>query len=1426
MANGEDDEDLLDDTLDDGAEQRKADRQQRKQRRQNTKETVKRADEIIGKAVGESEGFLSKFLTQIKAKLAPMLGTAATIALIIFVAIGLIAFILSIPNFMRDKFNEIIGNVDSAVKTALYGNNYQLEGEVINKEKRKELLNYISSDLGFDVVGFGFVPFAVYDDNNSENIGKQKIIDYDSKLGYIDSAERKNDEKSSNPDADLMYYYLMANERAYTINSGGLLGDGLIAHVFGTENAWQGMINIDKNAFDKINDYLENKDIEIFVDRDQKLLVVKNHQYDGIFAGIPILRGLQQQIDNFTFSMDGWTGRYGMPLEFSLALHVSTMSSGLVKEMITNPDLQAQVNLGLQSVKCDVDFKFYIDMDGTLRELTYRATERNGGVKHVYDKIVKNERVDYSELNVENILYAKKMFSDKYTFYLDGFPYNSGIHVEAMEALLSDRYIAVSLKPGDSTASGYKYEIEELIDVTLNPGSYGLYSGAYVCMYNGDLSPDTSTGKLAFIDRPIDESARELGYSEYSFISEDDAAAFYWYKNYRQDPNGRMEENPDYYNPSYLVIPKGGRQEENGQGVICVSALGMSDANNLTSFAHKDENNKVYLAYRSMFEEFDWFLMCARHTKDIQGLIYADGQDIYDNLIYDPDSVLFYTNKFDELVDEESQWYNNQGHLELLKSYMQHDLDIIMQNLDSEPEAKQRFDSLMEEYGINLDTLQVAANQFEATGALSVKELIYTQPYIKRVIKHWFKDVIFEDEDLDYISYEVNSDPFELDYRPEGDDPRIDGVDIRVLLTPQNEGEGIYVQKEQPYVVKGDLVLKDGLAQDVDVSNIDVDDGYHYGDGYRATKKLFTKGFYYTFDGSQATSKSVFWQQQIENMPAGSQLFVTVVNGRIYNVTGSEHIELDKTAEELEAINSTNPFPSMSGITYAGTIEPRFDDNGNLLRGGGYKFYLTVDSQMKYISPTEEGVSYSQVQERVKHINEVWDAIGVSCHRQHVSFDNETSTGEVMANTGLAILKNCETRDAEYIYRDLKEMLIDLGYYTEAEFDALDVKLKWFIPRYNPKQWPQNSAEDFKFASVLRPADPNATEENEENQGPNFTLKATTDKGFREGLPVVAPGACIVKDVSGDTIVIEFDGVAQPSISSMHKYKMTITGIVPTVAKGAVLAEGEQIAETSTKEITVFLQNDLGRPLSNVSDYMSPKITDVPELAYFYFLPFESGGKPGTVGGRNGNEVAVGLVQWTVLPGMNNISPLCQYLYEEDPSLCAPLQTFISWSDQDIINDYFSGNSQLVKAFAEVQEADIEAFRTLQLQYALEEKKRITSNLGCEWIMEMSPATVGTFFSLINWGPYMGWQNVIDPGMSDEEIIWNLLAYACTKNSTAGSLNSRWTTQYVLALDLLYDSTPKDFDLEKFVFGEMTWATYSNGAHMDAIEKDRGLYGK
>ena len=299
----------------------------------------------------------------------------------------------------------------------------------------------------------------------------------------------------------------------------------------------------------------------------------------------------------------------------------------------------------------------------------------------------------------------------------------------------------------------------------------------------------------------------------------------------------------------------------------------------------------------------------------------------------------------------------------------------------------------------------------------------------------------------------------------------------------------------------------------------------------------------------------------------------------------------------------------------------------------------------------------------------------------------------------------------------------------------------------------------------------------------------------------------------------------------MDGYRMTIQGSKPTVSVDKELEEGDKIGETTKAKIAVLLKNDIGRVLSNVDDYMSPQRKEVEELAYFYFLPYESGGDPGKVSAISADEMAAGLCMWTTMRingGLNNIPGLCQYLYTADPSLCGSLQAFTSWTIEDFLSDYWGSpdHGQLKKAFEEIAEEDFEGFAMLQLEYALEEKKAILESQGCSWLLEKSPVTVGTYFSLINWGPAMGWEKQINPNMTDEEIIWSLLAYACTKTSTVGSLNTRWTSQYVLAMDILHGQTPEDFKLEEYVFGKQIYSQYGNGKNMNSIENDRKIYGK
>lgn len=58
------------------------------------------------------------------------------------------------------------------------------------------------------------------------------------------------------------------------------------------------------------------------------------------------------------------------------------------------------------------------------------------------------------------------------------------------------------------------------------------------------------------------------------------------------------------------------------------------------------------------------------------------------------------------------------------------------------------------------------------------------------------------------------------------------------------------------------------------------------------------------------------------------------------------------------------------------------------------------------------------------------------------------------------MLEQTETLDAQYIYRDLKELVIELGYFERDDFNEIEKQvLEWPIPDYIPGEWPDRKIE-------------------------------------------------------------------------------------------------------------------------------------------------------------------------------------------------------------------------------------------------------------------------------------------------------------------------------------------------------------------------------
>lgn len=341
--------------------------------------------------------------------------------------------------------------------------------------------------------------------------------------------------------------------------------------------------------------------------------------------------------------------------------------------------------------------------------------------------------------------------------------------------------------------------------------------------------------------------------------------------------------------------------------------------------------------------------------------------------------------------------------------------------------------------------------------------------------------------------------------------------------------------------------------------------------------------------------------------------------------------------------------------------------------------------------------------------------------------------------------------------------------------------------------------------------------------GVNFNKKLA---GFEADLEVIAPEQCIVTNIergeTSDSITIKF--ISDNKVKDMT---MKIEGIKlkdDIDVTENLIDKGTVIGYTTEEDIKLLMRDGKKAIINNIEDYMKlPKKKagnlNGSEYDFFYFTYYESGkwctegNGPASVGAcQPGIEHGVGICQWTTMTnGLSNIQKVCGKLAELDSNLCGNLAKYADMDCATLINKYGMQptfeDSYLKRDFQHIADRDRDRFLELQMQIAIEEKYETFDDLGLSWIKERPPVVQGTLGSLVNWGPYMGWEDAINESMSDEEIIINLLKYACTKSSTVGSLNTRWNPQAKAALDILHGQLDSYKLLEEEGFG----TEYSTG---------------
>ena len=297
------------------------------------------------------------------AAMSTVLMYVALAIIILFVIIGLIMFFVTMPGMVMEKLKALFEEAGKFIAAYFGADTTQM----IKNEEVYETLDYLEQ-MGWELKSEGFLTGYMESESDApEGTDTSNGVNVDEKVGVL----RDDDDKIIAAKADFVFTYMVSDNYVYTIKNGNLAtqskGDnwfvsflkGVGTAIYKAYNAVYGpvfdFLGINEAAGDTWGSgllafYYDNgvgikgtymnteslwnwDDFEIDVPA-KKLLIKRNELFNNNNA--------------MEFSLDGWTGRYGMPLEFLLSVHKATMMPDLAYDMATT--FNTNVNIYLHDV--------------------------------------------------------------------------------------------------------------------------------------------------------------------------------------------------------------------------------------------------------------------------------------------------------------------------------------------------------------------------------------------------------------------------------------------------------------------------------------------------------------------------------------------------------------------------------------------------------------------------------------------------------------------------------------------------------------------------------------------------------------------------------------------------------------------------------------------------------------------------------------------------------------------------------------------------------------------------------------------------------------------------------------------------------------------------------------------------------------------
>ena len=347
------------------------------------------------------------------AALGPIMFWAGIVILALIIIIGIIMFFVTMPGMVMEKLKGIFKEIGSTL-AAFFGADTTKQ---IDSIQIFETLDYLE-EMGYDLKGFGYLTGYYEDLEHFTDEEKEKLVEaFRNENETPDVEERNNIKKyedvkdkieldSKNQGvvrskktgnivlakADYIFSYIASDNYVYTLKNDNLatqantegfwetLWSGIATAVYKYTYLFYGPIYDLFGLTDVIGEtwgkglialYYEGKDkdgngllgVEGTFVNTNSVWNWDNMKINLDTKQLVIGRNVLFNSNNpLVFNLDGWTGRYGMPIEFLLSVHTSTMMPDLAYDMTNS--FATEISLYLRDASGDVK-SYYLNRDGS-----------------------------------------------------------------------------------------------------------------------------------------------------------------------------------------------------------------------------------------------------------------------------------------------------------------------------------------------------------------------------------------------------------------------------------------------------------------------------------------------------------------------------------------------------------------------------------------------------------------------------------------------------------------------------------------------------------------------------------------------------------------------------------------------------------------------------------------------------------------------------------------------------------------------------------------------------------------------------------------------------------------------------------------------------------------------------------------------------